>query len=31
MHLTSPYGPNHLQLKFNPRMQDVKRILDLNC
>ena len=31
----SPYfslpGPNHLQLKFNTRMQDVKRILDLNC
>ena len=24
-------GPNHLQLKFNTRMQDVKRILDLNC
>ena len=25
------HGPNHLQLKFNTRMQDVKRILDLNC
>ena len=24
-------GPNHLQLKFNSRIQDVKRILDLNC
>ena len=24
-------GPNHLQLKFNPKMQDVKCALDLNC
>ena len=24
-------GPNHLQLKFNTRMKDVKRILDLHC
>ena len=24
-------GPNHLQLKFNSKMQDVKRVLDLNC
>ena len=23
-------GPNHLQLKFNSKMQDVKRVLDLN-
>ena len=23
--------PNHLQLKFNSKMQDVKRVLDLNC
>ena len=22
-------GPNHLQLKFNSKMQDVKRVLDL--
>ena len=24
-------GPNHLQIKFNTKMQDVKRVLDLNC
>ena len=24
-------GANHLQLKFNSKMQDVKRVLDLNC
>ena len=24
-------GPNHLQLKFNSKMQDVKRVLDLKC
>ena len=24
-------GPNHLQLKFNFKMHDVKRVLDLNC
>ena len=24
-------GPNHLQLKFNSEMQDLKRVLDLNC
>ena len=24
-------GPNHVQLKFNPKMQDSKRVLDLNC
>ena len=24
-------GPNHLQLNFNTKMQDVKRVLDLNC
>ena len=24
-------GPNHLQLKFNKRMQDVEHILDLKC
>ena len=24
-------GPNHLQLKFNSKMQDVKRVFDLNC
>ena len=24
-------GPDHLQLKFNSKMQDVKRVLDLNC
>ena len=23
-------GPNHLQLKLNSKMQDVKRVLDLN-
>ena len=32
MHLTSPYlaGPNHVQLNFNTKMQDVKRFLNLN-
>ena len=31
MHLTSfPLpGPNHVQLNFNTKMQDVKRVLDL--
>ena len=24
-------GPSHLQLNFNTKMQDVKRVLDLNC
>ena len=24
-------GPNHLQLKFNSKMQDIKHVLDLNC
>ena len=24
-------GPNHLQLKFNSKMQDVKRVFVLNC
>ena len=24
-------GPNHLPLKFNSKMQYVKRVLDLNC
>ena len=24
-------GPNHVQLNFNNKMQDVKRVLDLNC
>ena len=24
-------GPNYLQLKFNPKMLDGKRVLDLNC
>ena len=24
-------GPNHLQLKFDSKMQDFKRVLDLNC
>ena len=24
-------GPNHFQLKFNSKMQDVKCVLDLNC
>ena len=24
-------GPNHVQLNFNTKMQDVKRVLDLNC
>ena len=24
-------GPNHRQLKVNSKMQDVKRVLDLNC
>ena len=32
---SAPYfplpGPNHVQLKFNFKMQDVKRVLDLNC
>ena len=32
---TIPYfplpGPNHRQLKINSKMQDVKRVLDLNC
>ena len=32
MHLTFPLPvPNHLQLKFNTKMQGFKRILDLNC
>ena len=29
--LLSLPGPNHLQLKFNSKMQNVKRVLDLNC
>ena len=33
MILTAPYfplpGPNHVQLNFNPKMQDVKRVLDI--
>ena len=24
-------GPNHVQLNFNTKIQDVKRVLDLNC
>ena len=24
-------GPNHLQIKFNSKMQDLKRVLNLNC
>ena len=24
-------GPNHVQLNFNTKMQDVKRVLDLKC
>ena len=24
-------GPNHVQLKFNSKMQGDKRVLDLNC
>ena len=24
-------GANHVQLNFNTKMQDVKRVLDLNC
>ena len=24
-------GANHVQLNFNAKMQDVKRVLDLNC
>ena len=24
-------GPNHLQLNFNTKIQDFKRVLDLNC
>ena len=24
-------GPYHVQLNFNTKMQDVKRVLDLNC
>ena len=24
-------GPNHIQLNFNPEMQHVKRVLNLNC
>ena len=24
-------GPNHVQLNFNTKMQDVKRVLDLDC
>ena len=24
-------GPNHAQLNFNTKMQDVKRVLNLNC
>ena len=24
-------GPNHLQLKFNSKLQDVKRVLNLDC
>ena len=24
-------GPNHTELKFDSKMQDVKRVLDLNC
>ena len=32
MHLTYPYlGPNLVQLNFNTKMQDAKRVLDLNC
>ena len=29
--LTSPYGPNHLQLKFYTIIQDSNRILGFNC
>ena len=29
--LLSLPGPNHLQLKFNTKLQDLKRVLDLNC
>ena len=31
MLVTSPYRPNHLQLKFYTIMQDSKRVLDFNC
>ena len=33
MFFTSSFlGPtNHLELKFNYKLQDVKRVLDLNC
>ena len=31
MCLFSPYGPNHLQLKFYTIMQDSKRVLGFNC
>ena len=31
MCLTSPYRPNHLQLKFYTIMQDSKRVLRFNC
>ena len=24
-------GSNHIQLNFNTKMRDVKRVLDLNC
>ena len=24
-------GPNHVQFNFNTKMQNVKRVLDLNC
>ena len=29
--LLLPTWISHLQLKFNSKMQDVKRVLDLNC
>ena len=31
MFVTSPYRPNHLQLKFYAIMQDSKRVLGFNC
>ena len=31
MFVTSPYRPNHLQLKFYTIMQDSKRVLGFNC
>ena len=29
--LLSQLGLNHLRIKFSPKMQDFKRVLDLNC